>query len=275
MKLQVFRFQVIAQMVLKGILQLDFGFTAYMTNTYLKASDLGLALLRSSATAGAEPQAEVFMERRAVGDETDIGAKDGESSAALPSASSSSSSTTPLMVKWKADLIAWRKHAAEEERVFPHSILPDIMVDRIVSTASLSSSSPKCLESVMNVLGPVRGQRYGARVIAVLQEGFKGESGAVERVASRGGGESGSRCAARTESPSRLLKGNRQQSVMQQMQQQQPSDDVRGPEAGSASMQGSGKHEVIELGSSDDDHGDKGDAVMTRRLGKGKRIKTG
>jgi hypothetical protein len=32
-------------------------------------------------------------------------------------------------------------------------------------------------------------------------------------------------------------------------------------------MQGSGKHEVIELGSSDDDHGVKGEAVKTKRLG--------
>lgn len=51
--------QILADMVLKDLLELDFGFTSYTTNTYLKASVKGMSLLRRPETA--QP---VLLERR-------------------------------------------------------------------------------------------------------------------------------------------------------------------------------------------------------------------
>ncbi|KAG1663204.1 hypothetical protein FOA52_011297 [Chlamydomonas sp. UWO 241] len=52
---------VIAAMVLAGLLAFDFGFTAYATTTYLKATDRGLSVLRTAAGGG--PPAPLMMER--------------------------------------------------------------------------------------------------------------------------------------------------------------------------------------------------------------------
>lgn len=51
--------QILADMVLKDLLELDFGFTSYTTNTYLKASVKGMSLLRRPETAPP-----VLLERR-------------------------------------------------------------------------------------------------------------------------------------------------------------------------------------------------------------------
>lgn len=51
--------QILADMVLKDLLELDFGFTSYTTNTYLKASVKGMSLLRRPETA--QP---VLLQRR-------------------------------------------------------------------------------------------------------------------------------------------------------------------------------------------------------------------
>lgn len=247
-------------MVLKGILQFDFGFTAYMTNTYLKASDHGLALLTGATAADAGSRTKVFIEGRIGSFEMEHGARDK-----IADPESSLASSIPLegvMAKRRADLVAWRKHTAEVENVFPHSIMPNVMVDKIMSAVSSTSgnaSSFQSLESMMaEVLGPLKAHRYMAQLLAVLEGGFTVES--------RSGRAKNVGASAEAQS--------QQGPTLQSFVQSAEASSVQ-RKTSITNIQGSGKREIIELDSSDDSDGGRSVAVArTKKLDHGKRSKT-
>ena len=155
-----------------------------MTNTYLKASDRGTSLLGSWAAgrSGAAAAAAIYVDRQSRGAEaaqphpdalegTLGGCQAGPSAA--PTAPGGHAAAAP---KRRLDLLCWRSSVAAARNIFPHSVLPEALLERICSASAAASSAagrplPE-VEAIRELLGPSRGRLYAEQVLEVLRHGF-------------------------------------------------------------------------------------------------------
>lgn len=144
--------QIISFMVLRGFLQLDFGFTAYATNTYLKASDRGESLL----SAAPDTVQQLHMEMKS-------SCKKKEGTLSKRSGSDSEKDQQQHVEA----LFQWRREKASRDSVFSESLLPDELIFK------LCSEKPETVEAVKRTLGRApAGLFYADQVLQVLKQGF-------------------------------------------------------------------------------------------------------
>ncbi|KAG2445794.1 hypothetical protein HXX76_000398 [Chlamydomonas incerta] len=186
---------VVAAMMYAGLLEFEFGFTAYATNTYLRPSGRGSHLLEAAGTGaaaaggGAIPQhLRLLLPASALSIPADASLgpgsakKGGGKAAAAASAAAGPSSggggaygddstEAPGAAKVRATLEAWRSHRARVMRVFPHSVLSGAQLSALVALGQ--KQQPVAESALREAVGACRYDLHGKDLVEVLAGRFK------------------------------------------------------------------------------------------------------
>ncbi|KXZ55835.1 hypothetical protein GPECTOR_2g1386 [Gonium pectorale] len=256
---------VIAAMMYSGLLQFEFGHTAYATNTYLKATPKGLQLLEA-AEKGAPQQLHLLLPATAA----DAAAAPGAAAAAGASSSrkktkaaaaasvaagaygergdGAGEQASAAQAPQAAALERWRCARARALGVFPHSVLS---AEQLGALAALPV--PAGEDALRAAVGARRYELYGGELEAVLAGRWApGPEDAGAEVDGEGGGAGerapggptgGTRAAGSRPGPG---SGAGEAAAGQRRQQQKPAPVARGG------------LEVVVLDDSEDDAGHEG-----------------
>ena len=155
-----------------------------MTNTYLKASDRGTSLLGSGAAGRTGAATAIFVDRHSR--EMEAAQPRAGTQAGTVGGCQAGSSTAPTApdcdagaaTKRRLDLLCWRSSVAAARNIFPHSVLPEAILERICATSAAAAASEAAgrplfeVEAIRELLGPSRGRLYAEQVLEVLRHGF-------------------------------------------------------------------------------------------------------
>ncbi|KAG2491389.1 hypothetical protein HYH03_010180 [Edaphochlamys debaryana] len=181
--------EVVAAMTYAGLLQFEFGFTAYATNSYLKPTARGLHLLDAHERAGAgagggggsgsgSPPLRLFLPARASASGAGASgsgagsARKGSKAAAAAAAASPGGAGAgggaggdgPEAAAARAQLERWRAARARDLQVFPHCVLSG---EQMAALAALRP--PVEAGALRSAVGERRYELYGSELVDVLE----------------------------------------------------------------------------------------------------------
>ncbi|GLI58828.1 hypothetical protein VaNZ11_000592 [Volvox africanus] len=170
---------MVAAMMYAGLLELEFGHTAYATNTYLRASRRGIQLLEASESGSGKPLQLLMPVSQAIagpGGSASVGRK-GTAAAAESAedvraddddendgADECGCGDSVL----RASLERWRAQRAADLHLFPHSILS---AEQVVALSAIQP--PASTDALRAAVGVRRYELYGKELADVLEGRYK------------------------------------------------------------------------------------------------------
>ncbi|GFR46856.1 hypothetical protein Agub_g8496, partial [Astrephomene gubernaculifera] len=171
---------VVAAMTYAGLLEFEFGHTAYATNAYLRASARGQQLLDAYEAGDTKKLRLLLPSHPSSPSSTAAGASaaspSGKKTKAATAAAAAAPSPAPAIRStsdggdgggggpMRASLESWRTQRARSLQVFPHSVLP---TEQMVALCALQP--PVTEAALREVVGVRRYELYGSELTEVLE----------------------------------------------------------------------------------------------------------
>ncbi|GAX86603.1 hypothetical protein CEUSTIGMA_g14011.t1 [Chlamydomonas eustigma] len=239
---------IVAIMVLRGLLQFDFGFTAYMTTAYLKASPNGMQLLDQASSSSLRSL--TICKRRTVQQHTE-GSRPRHTSGSGSNCSAAETQQAALDVQQA--LLLWREEVSRVLNVFPSSVLPLALVQH------LSSSQEWTEDGLHGLIGPNRGRLHGKQLHTLLLNHKDSTSLAHDPAGTRGWTDAdGYVTAAGFNSKAEVMtKSVNEVTIVEKLQQDKKIEGGSTEDRRQQAKRTQGrKHEVIKVYSSEEESQD-------------------